>query len=99
MQEVARKFAAEVMIPAATAHDRSGAYPQAIFKQAWETGLVSDISRRICADSAGSALVIARHAAAIELQISIPTLLYHLASLCSATFMCRSHAEVRACMP
>ncbi len=39
MQDVARAFAAEVMIPAAAAHDRSGAYPTEIFKKAWETGL------------------------------------------------------------
>ena len=41
MQTMARAFARDVMIPAAAAHDRSGAYPQAIFKAAWEQGLVN----------------------------------------------------------
>ena len=41
MQGAARSFAREVMMPAAAAHDRSGAYPQEIFKAAWELGLVN----------------------------------------------------------
>lgn len=41
MQELARNFAREEMMPLAAAHDRSGEYPQAIFRKAWELGLVN----------------------------------------------------------
>lgn len=41
MQELARKFAREEIIPKAAALDRSGEYPQDIFAKAWELGLVN----------------------------------------------------------
>ena len=41
MQALARSFARDVMIPRAAEHDRTGAYPQEVFKKAWETGLVN----------------------------------------------------------
>ena len=41
IQEMARKFAAEVMIPRAAEYDRTMAYPQDIFKAAWELGIVN----------------------------------------------------------
>jgi acyl-CoA dehydrogenase len=41
IQSLARKFAAEVMIPRAAEHDRSMAYPHDVFKAAWELGLVN----------------------------------------------------------
>ena len=39
LQEVARKFAREEMLPKAAHHDQTMEYPQEIFKQAWELGL------------------------------------------------------------
>ena len=41
IQELARKFAREVMIPKAAEYDLSGKYPIEIFKAAWELGLVN----------------------------------------------------------
>ncbi len=41
LQELARKFAKEVMIPKAAHYDRTMEYPEEIFKQAWELGLVN----------------------------------------------------------
>jgi len=41
LQEVARKFAREEMLPKAAHHDQTMEYPQEIFKQAWELGLVN----------------------------------------------------------
>jgi acyl-CoA dehydrogenase len=41
MQELARTFAREEMMPLAVSHDRSGEYPQGIFRKAWELGLVN----------------------------------------------------------
>lgn len=40
-QAVARKFAKEVIAPRALEYDRSMKYPQDIFEQAWELGLVN----------------------------------------------------------
>ncbi|KAJ9473729.1 putative medium-chain specific acyl-CoA dehydrogenase [Diplonema papillatum] len=41
LQDLARKFATDVMIPKAAEHDKSGEYPHDIFKQAWEAGLAN----------------------------------------------------------
>jgi acyl-CoA dehydrogenase len=40
-QKLARDFARDVMIPQAAKYDQSMEYPQEIFKQAWELGLVN----------------------------------------------------------
>ncbi len=40
-QLTARQFADEVMIPNAAEYDRTGEYPNEIFKQAWELGFVN----------------------------------------------------------
>ncbi|KPP58733.1 Acyl-Coenzyme A dehydrogenase, C-4 to C-12 straight chain-like, partial [Scleropages formosus] len=40
-QEVARKFAREEIIPAAPSYDKSGEYPVALIKRAWELGLIN----------------------------------------------------------
>lgn len=40
-QDVARKFAREVIMPRAREYDQSMAYPQDIFEEAWELGLVN----------------------------------------------------------
>jgi acyl-CoA dehydrogenase len=40
-QKLARDFARDVMIPQAPKFDKSMEYPQDIFKQAWELGLVN----------------------------------------------------------
>ncbi|KAI9164375.1 hypothetical protein H9P43_008214 [Blastocladiella emersonii ATCC 22665] len=40
-QELARKFAAEEIIPKAAHHDRTGEFPKEIIKKAWELGLVN----------------------------------------------------------
>ncbi|KAJ9061337.1 hypothetical protein DSO57_1021666 [Entomophthora muscae] len=40
-QMLARKFAEEVIIPAAPHHDKTGEYPTEIIKQAWSLGLVN----------------------------------------------------------
>lgn len=40
-QKLARDFAKNVMIPNAAKYDKSMEYPQDIFKQAWELGLVN----------------------------------------------------------
>jgi len=39
LQELARKFAREEMLPKAAEHDRTMDYPQEIFAKAWELGL------------------------------------------------------------
>lgn len=41
LQEVARKFAREEMLPKAAYYDKTMEYPQEIFTQAWELGLVN----------------------------------------------------------
>ncbi|PVU95536.1 hypothetical protein BB561_001758 [Smittium simulii] len=41
IRDLARKFSREVILPAASAHDKSGEYPMEIIKQAWELGLVN----------------------------------------------------------
>eukprot|EP01064_Diplonema_japonicum_P001641 TRINITY_DN1107_c0_g1_i1.p1 TRINITY_DN1107_c0_g1~~TRINITY_DN1107_c0_g1_i1.p1 ORF type:complete len:393 (+),score=122.83 TRINITY_DN1107_c0_g1_i1:43-1221(+) len=41
IQDLARKFSKEIIIPAAAELDRTGAYPHELFKQAWETGLAN----------------------------------------------------------
>jgi len=41
LQELARKFAREEMLPKAAEHDRTMEYPQEIFTKAWELGLVN----------------------------------------------------------
>lgn len=41
LQELARKFAREEMLPAAAHHDQTMEYPQEIFAKAWELGLVN----------------------------------------------------------
>merc|ERR1719174_2829191 len=40
-QDIARKFAAEVMIPKAAEYDQSMEFPREVFDQAWELGLVN----------------------------------------------------------
>ncbi len=40
-QELARKFTADEIIPQAAHHDRTGEYPTAILKKAWEVGLLN----------------------------------------------------------
>ncbi|KAJ1673918.1 hypothetical protein EV182_004313, partial [Spiromyces aspiralis] len=41
MQNTARQFARDVIIPAAPYHDKTGEYPVDIIRQAWEVGLVN----------------------------------------------------------
>ena len=41
IQDMARKFAKEVMIPVAAHHDKTGEYPQEVFAKAWENGLAN----------------------------------------------------------
>ena len=41
LQELARKFAREEMMPAAAHHDQTMEYPFEIFNKAWELGLVN----------------------------------------------------------
>ncbi len=41
LQDLARKFAKEEIIPKAAHHDSSGEYPHAIVKKAWELGLMN----------------------------------------------------------
>eukprot|EP01060_Flectonema_neradi_P005278 TRINITY_DN134_c1_g5_i1.p1 TRINITY_DN134_c1_g5~~TRINITY_DN134_c1_g5_i1.p1 ORF type:complete len:408 (+),score=101.84 TRINITY_DN134_c1_g5_i1:68-1225(+) len=41
IQDMARKFAKEVMIPVAAHHDKTGEYPQDVFAKAWENGLAN----------------------------------------------------------
>ncbi|KAL2097517.1 hypothetical protein ACEWY4_006724 [Coilia grayii] len=40
-QDLARKFAREEIVPAASGYDRSGEYPMPIIKKAWELGLMN----------------------------------------------------------
>ena len=39
LQDMARKFAREEMLPKAAEHDKTCEYPQEIFTKAWELGL------------------------------------------------------------
>ncbi|KAJ1945849.1 hypothetical protein EC988_005661, partial [Linderina pennispora] len=41
IQDLARNFARDVIIPAAPHHDKTGEYPVDVIKQAWELGLVN----------------------------------------------------------
>ena len=41
LQELARKFAKEEIIPKAAHHDETGEYPREIAKKAWELGLMN----------------------------------------------------------
>ncbi|NBU20518.1 acyl-CoA dehydrogenase, partial [bacterium] len=41
LQEIAKKFAKEEIIPQAAHHDKSGEYPVEIAKKAWELGLMN----------------------------------------------------------
>lgn len=41
LQDMARKFTAENIIPNAAYHDRTGEYPTEILKKAWEAGLLN----------------------------------------------------------
>ena len=41
LQELARKFAREEMIPKAAQYDQTMEYPYEIFEKAWELGLVN----------------------------------------------------------
>ena len=41
LQDLARKFTAEYIIPKAAYHDQTGEYPTEILKKAWETGLLN----------------------------------------------------------
>lgn len=41
IQEMARKFARNEIIPVAAHHDRTGEYPAAIIKKAWDVGLLN----------------------------------------------------------
>src|SRR4051812_8510283 len=41
LQDLARKFAKEEIIPKAAQHDKSGEYPREIAKKAWELGLMN----------------------------------------------------------
>lgn len=41
LQELARKFTLQEIIPKAAAHDVSGEYPTEILKKAWEVGLLN----------------------------------------------------------
>ncbi|KAL3871255.1 hypothetical protein ACJMK2_039262 [Sinanodonta woodiana] len=40
-QQLARKFAREVIIPVAPHHDKTGEYPWEVIKKAWELGLIN----------------------------------------------------------
>ena len=40
-KELARSFARDVMMPKSAEYDQTGEFPQEIFKQAWELGLVN----------------------------------------------------------
>lgn len=41
MQDVARKFAREEIIPVAAEHDKTGKYPWDLVKKAWNIGLLN----------------------------------------------------------
>src|SRR4051812_754693 len=41
LQELARRFAREDMMPKSAKYDMSGEYPREIFNKAWELGLVN----------------------------------------------------------
>jgi len=41
MQDLARKFTREEIIPAAAEFDRTGSYPWDIIKKAWSIGLIN----------------------------------------------------------
>src|SRR5450756_1766883 len=41
LQELARKFAREEIIPKAAYHDHTGEFPREIVKKAWEIGLMN----------------------------------------------------------
>src|SRR4051812_26327955 len=41
LQDLARKFAKEVILPAAAHHDETGEFPRAIAIKAWELGLMN----------------------------------------------------------
>merc|ERR1719492_416358 len=41
MQEIARKFAREKILPKAAYHDQTMEYPTELFKEAWDLGLVN----------------------------------------------------------
>lgn len=41
IQEIARKFAKNEILPVATHHDRTGEFPADIIKKAWEIGLLN----------------------------------------------------------
>jgi len=41
LQQLARKFTKDEIIPKAAEHDKSGAYPWDIFKKAWSVGLLN----------------------------------------------------------
>ena len=41
LQDIARKFAKEEMIPRAELHDRTGEFPHEVVKKAWELGLMN----------------------------------------------------------
>ncbi len=41
LQDTARKFAKDVMIPVAEHHDRTGEFPKEVAKKAWELGLMN----------------------------------------------------------
>lgn len=47
LQEIAKKFAKEEIIPQAAHHDKSGEYPVEIAKKAWELGLMNTHVPRI----------------------------------------------------
>lgn len=42
MQDIARKFAREEIIPVASHHDKTGEYPWDIVKKAWSLGLMNN---------------------------------------------------------
>lgn len=41
IQEIARKFAKNEILPVAAYHDRTGEYPAELIKKAWEVGLLN----------------------------------------------------------
>lgn len=42
MQEMARKFSREEILPVAAQHDKTGEYPWDIIKKAWSLGLMNN---------------------------------------------------------
>lgn len=86
MQNLARKFTAEEIIPTAAEYDRTMEYPWPIVKKAWEVGLINNHIPAHC----GTWIQIAKNLADMSVLIEINAILmlqwwvYELKTLCLA---------------